>query len=45
MPGPAAAQEPTNCLTKQNLPNGAVLFKDVCTQQSAIAPPQNLSAR
>ena len=45
MPGPAAAQEPTNCLTKQNLPNGAVLFQDVCTQQSAIAPPQNMSAR
>ena len=45
MPGPAAAQAPTNCLTKQNLPNGAVLFQDVCTQQSAIAPPQNMSAR
>jgi hypothetical protein len=50
MPGPAAAapQAPTgacNCLTKQDLPNGGVLFQDVCTQQSAIAPPQNVSAR
>ena len=47
--GPAAEpQGPTgtcNCLTKQLLPNGAVLFQDICTQQSAIAPPQNMSAR
>ncbi len=50
MPGPAAAtpQAPTgscNCLTKQELPNGGVLFADVCTQQSAVAPPQAVSAR
>jgi hypothetical protein len=47
MPG-QAPQGPTgacNCLTKQNLPNGGVLFQDVCTQQSAIAPPQTMSAR
>ena len=45
---PAAPQAPTgncNCLTKQDLPNGGVLFADICTQQSAIAPPQNMSAR
>jgi len=49
IPGPAVApQAPTgtcNCLTKQQLPNGAVLFQDVCTQQSAIAPPQEVGAR
>jgi hypothetical protein len=49
MSGPSAApQAPTgacNCLTKQELPNGGVLFADVCTQQSAIAPPQAVSAR
>jgi hypothetical protein len=48
MPGPAAAapQAPTgNCLTKQMLPNGAELLIDRCTQQSAIALPQNMSAR
>ncbi len=49
-PGPvtAAPQAPTgscNCLTKQDLPNGGVLFADICTQQSAIAPPQAVSAR
>jgi len=41
----AAPQAASACLTKQNLPNGAVLFQDVCTHQSAIAPPQNMSAR
>ncbi|HEY1545856.1 MAG TPA: hypothetical protein VGG01_25925 [Xanthobacteraceae bacterium] len=49
MPAPAAArQAPTgscNCLTKQELPNGAVLFADICTQQSAIAAPQAMGAR
>ena len=42
----AAPQAPTgNCLTKQMLPNGAELLIDICTQQSAIAMPQNMSAR
>ena len=49
MRGPSAApQAPTgacNCLTKQELPNGGVLFADICTQQSAVAPPQAMSAR
>jgi len=47
-PAAAAPQAPTgscNCLTKQELPNGGVLFADICTQQSAIAPPQTVSAR
>jgi hypothetical protein len=34
-----------NCLTKQMLPNGAELLQDICTQQSAVAQPQALSAR
>ena len=32
------AQQP-NCLVKQYLPNGAVQFADVCTQEQAIAMP------
>jgi hypothetical protein len=27
-----------NCLVKQYLPNGSVLFRDLCTKESAIAP-------
>jgi hypothetical protein len=27
------------CLTKQYLPTGAVMFKDVCTNEAAINPP------
>jgi hypothetical protein len=37
---PAAAPAPQpNCLTKQYLPNGAVEFADVCTQEQAIGTP------
>jgi hypothetical protein len=32
------AQQP-NCLVKQYLPNGAVQFADMCTQEQAIAMP------
>jgi hypothetical protein len=34
------AAEPCNCLTKQNLPDGSVLFQDICTKESAMAAPQ-----
>jgi hypothetical protein len=34
------AAEPCNCLTKQNLPDGSLLFQDICTKESAIAAPQ-----
>jgi hypothetical protein len=27
------------CLTKEYTPEGAVLFKDVCTNEAAINPP------
>jgi hypothetical protein len=27
------------CLVKEYLPNGAVLFRDVCTNESAMNPP------
>jgi hypothetical protein len=27
------------CLRKEYLPNGSVLFRDVCTNESAINPP------
>jgi hypothetical protein len=34
------AAEPCNCLTKQSLPDGSVLFQDICTKESAMAAPQ-----
>jgi hypothetical protein len=34
------AAGPCNCLTKQNLPDGGVLFQDICTRESAMAAPQ-----
>ena len=42
---PQAASGPCSCLTKQTLADGSVLFADICTQQSAVAPPQAMSAR
>jgi hypothetical protein len=30
-----------NCLTKEYTPEGAVVFKDVCTQEMAMNPPAN----
>ena len=47
---PAAGQaatvgEPCNCLTKQNLPDGSVLFEDVCTKQRAISSPVTVGSR
>jgi hypothetical protein len=42
---PQAAAEPCNCLTKQNLPDGSVLFQDICTKESAIASPTTVGAR
>jgi hypothetical protein len=42
---PAAAAEPCNCLTKQSLPDGSVLFQDICTKESAIAAPTTVGAR
>ena len=42
---PLAKAEPCNCLTKQNLPDGSVMFEDICTKESAIATPQTVGAR
>ena len=36
---PAPAPASCSCLTKQNLPDGSVLFEDICTKESAVAPP------
>jgi hypothetical protein len=41
----APAVEPCNCLTKQSMPDGSVLFQDICTKESAIAPPMTVGAR
>ncbi len=42
---PAAATEPCNCLTKQYLDDGSVLFRDLCTKEAAIATPAELKAQ
>ncbi len=42
---PAAAGEPCNCLTKQYLNDGSVLFRDVCSREAAIASPADLKAQ
>jgi hypothetical protein len=41
----APAPQPCNCLTKQYLNDGSVLFQDICTRESAIATPANLKAQ
>ena len=41
----AVAQAPCNCLTKQNLADGSVLFQDICTKESALAPAPGTSLR
>jgi len=44
-PAPAAApqapapQAPANCLTKSYMPNGTVVFADMCTQEQGIGQP------
>ena len=42
---PAVASEPCNCLTKQYLDDGSVLFKDICTKEAAMATPAELKAQ
>ncbi len=37
---PVAASCPGNCLAKEYLPNGMVVFTDRCTNESAAAPTQ-----
>jgi hypothetical protein len=34
-----------NCLTKEYLEDGSVLFKDLCTQEAAMATPAELKAQ
>jgi hypothetical protein len=45
---PVAAAPPVgncNCLTKQYLEDGSVLFKDLCTKEEALASPDELKAQ
>jgi len=37
-PAAPAAQPTGSCLTKNYLPNGSVMFADMCTQEQAVAP-------
>lgn len=37
---PVAAAPTCNCLTKEYTPEGAVLFKDNCTNEMAMNPPE-----
>jgi hypothetical protein len=36
---PVTSAGPCTCLTKQYTPEGAVLFKDICTNEAAMNPP------
>jgi hypothetical protein len=36
---------PCNCLTKQYLDDGSVLFQDICTKETALATPDQLRAQ
>lgn len=42
---PQVVQAPCNCLTKQKLADGGVLFQDICTKEAAIAAPQTANAQ
>jgi hypothetical protein len=42
---PAATTAPCNCLTKQYLPDGSVMFQDLCTKEAALATPAELKAQ
>jgi hypothetical protein len=41
----AAAAEPCNCLTKQYLDDGSVLFRDLCTKEAFFGTPVELKAQ
>jgi len=41
----AVAPAPCNCLTKQYLDDGSVLFQDICTKEAALATPDELKAQ
>ena len=45
VPARQVADGPCNCLPKQHLPDGSVLFQDICTKESAIAAPQAAGTR
>lgn len=40
-----ASAGPQGCLTEQKMPDGSVVFEDVCKQISAVAPPPSADAR
>jgi hypothetical protein len=42
---PAVVTAPCNCLTKQYLSDGSVLFQDICTKEAAMATPDELKAQ
>ena len=39
------AKDACTCLTKTYLPDGSVVFKDVCTKEMAMATPEELKAQ
>ena len=44
-PAVTQAPAPCNCLTKQYLQDGSVLFSDLCTKEQAMATPAELQAQ
>ena len=41
----AVATAPCNCLTKEYLQDGSVLFKDLCTKEAAILTVEEMKAK
>jgi hypothetical protein len=44
-PAVSTAQAPCNCLTKEYLQDGSVLFKDLCTKEAAILTVEEMKAK
>jgi hypothetical protein len=45
VPATQVVEGPCNCLTKQRLPDGSVLFQDICTKESAVLAAQAIGGR
>ena len=41
----STAQAPCNCLTKEYLKDGSVLFQDICTREAALLTVEEMKAK
>ncbi|HLQ89871.1 MAG TPA: hypothetical protein VK148_07545 [Xanthobacteraceae bacterium] len=44
-PAVSTAEAPCNCLTKEYLQDGSVLFKDLCTKEAAVLTVEEMKAK